>query len=297
MDIQIVATDVDGTLLNTNHELPQENLEVIKEIINIGKHVVIATGRPPLEVQNLLEEIGMPLPIICANGAVILDEKCKEIAKDCLTVDNVRNVVYLLDYMGFYQEIYTSKGNFIKNFRNPRHANEMLKIMLDSHPNRTMEGLLSFLNERIERGSLFLVNDYDEFLCREDIEYYKIFGVNTDDTMIEKAKEIIEKDFDLAVTTSWSNNIEINTLTASKGNALLTYAELLGCSRGQTMAIGDYLNDFPMLEKAGLSIAMGNAHEKIKEKCDYVTGTNDEGGWSDAIRKFMIENKGGKFST
>ncbi|MDF2558255.1 MAG: family phosphatase [Bacillales bacterium] len=291
MDIQIVATDVDGTLLDSNHELPKENLEVIKEVKSVGKHVVIATGRPPLEVHSLLEEIGLPLPIICANGAVILDEIGKEIAKDCLSTEDVRKAIYALDCNGFYQEIYTSKGNFIKDFRNPKHANEMLKVMLETHPNRTMEGLIAFLNERINRGALFLVDDYEEILCRGDIEYYKIFGVHSSDSTIEKVKNIIEDEFNLAVTTSWSNNIEINTLTASKGNALLTYAKLLGCKRNQTMAIGDYLNDLPMLEAAGISIAMGNAHQMIKEKCDFVTGTNNEGGWSNAIRKFMLENR------
>lgn len=289
MDIQIVATDVDGTLLNAKHDLPQENLEVIKEIKKAGKHVIIATGRPPLELDNLLEQIGIPIPVICANGAVILDEEKKEIAKDCLSTNEVRSAINLLERNGFYQEIYTSKGNFIKDFRDPKHENQMLKIMLETHPGDTLEGLIAYLNERVERGSLHLVDDYEEFLTREDIEYYKIFGLNSDDDIIKRVWSVVEKELGLAATSSWLNNIEINTRTASKGNALLTYAKKMGYKPEQTMAIGDYFNDLPMLEKAGFSIAMGNAHDSIKEKCDYVTGSNNEGGWSSAIRKFMLE--------
>ena len=90
------------------------------------------------------------------------------------------------------------------------------------------------------------------------------------------------------VTSSLSNNLEVNAVGADKGGALLRLAELLGIRQEATMAFGDGENDISMLRMAGIGVAMENAEDHVKEAADYVTVTNNEAGVAAALRKFVL---------
>ena len=92
----------------------------------------------------------------------------------------------------------------------------------------------------------------------------------------------------ILVTSSLSNNLEINATGANKGDALLQLAEYLGIKQEETMAFGDGENDITMLRTAGIGVAMGNAEPSVKAAADYVTVTNNEAGVAAAIRKFVL---------
>ena len=89
------------------------------------------------------------------------------------------------------------------------------------------------------------------------------------------------------MTSSTGNNIELNVRTAHKGNALRRFAEHLGLTLGNCMAFGDGMNDFTMVEAAGLGVAMANAEDEVKRVARYVTLSNDEGGVAAALAKFL----------
>ncbi|HDR8095235.1 TPA: HAD hydrolase family protein, partial [Bacillus cereus] len=93
---------------------------------------------------------------------------------------------------------------------------------------------------------------------------------------------------DLAITSSYWHNLEINHRDAQKGNGLYTLAEHLNISVENTVAIGDGLNDVSMMEKANISIAMGNAVEEIKAMCKYETLSNEEHGVAHALYKYVM---------
>lgn len=105
----------------------------------------------------------------------------------------------------------------------------------------------------------------------------------------KNAWELLKKRNDVLVTSSLYNNLEINGLGASKGDALLRLASMLNLPRESTMACGDGDNDFSMIRLAGIGVAMGNGEEKIKEIADYVTGSNDESGVAQAIEALILD--------
>ena len=89
------------------------------------------------------------------------------------------------------------------------------------------------------------------------------------------------------ISSSFSNNLEINALGATKGEAIARLAAHLGLDRGQTMGFGDGGNDMTMMTMAGIGVAMENAVEELKEQADYITLSNDEDGVAAALEHFL----------
>ena len=92
----------------------------------------------------------------------------------------------------------------------------------------------------------------------------------------------------IKVTSSTWNNLELNIATAHKGNSLKRFAEYLGYTLDNCMALGDGTNDLSMIEAAGLGVAMSNAHPLVLAAADHVTVSNDEDGVAKAIRDFVL---------
>jgi Cof subfamily protein (haloacid dehalogenase superfamily) len=102
------------------------------------------------------------------------------------------------------------------------------------------------------------------------------------------AEAVTQRFPSIKATSSTWNNLELNIATAHKGNALKRFAEHLGYTLDNCMALGDGTNDLTMIEAAGLGVAMSNAHPLVLAAADHVTVTNDEDGVARAIRDFVL---------
>ena len=108
-------------------------------------------------------------------------------------------------------------------------------------------------------------------------------------SVLGNVKGEIEAKFpEIKVTASTWNNLELNIKSAHKGNALKRFAEHLGLTLDNCMAFGDGMNDFTMVEAAGLGIAMANAEPEVKRVAKYVTLSNDEDGVAKGIDKWIF---------
>ena len=107
----------------------------------------------------------------------------------------------------------------------------------------------------------------------------------------EQMKKLPELFPGLTASSSLKNNIEINSVTAGKGPALLALAESLGLERSETVAFGDGSNDLSMIRAAGLGVAMANAEESVKAAAGLITGSNREAGVAQAIWKLLAEEE------
>jgi 5-amino-6-(5-phospho-D-ribitylamino)uracil phosphatase len=115
------------------------------------------------------------------------------------------------------------------------------------------------------------------------------FGYYTEDAeQLERIRESIGSVGVFEMTNSHPCNIELNPVGVSKASGLRKVCQLLGLSMDEVVAMGDSLNDAAMLKEAGLGIAMGNAQDEVKQLADAVTGTNEESGVAQAIRKYML---------
>ena len=150
---------------------------------------------------------------------------------------------------------------------------------------------IAMTSARFESLPIKIVDNMKEYILRDDIKVLKIIGFNnTDPDILEKVSaELIDKPT-LNVTSSGTNNIEINHIDAQKGIAVKKIAEMLNIPLSQAMTIGDNFNDLSMIQEAGVSFAMENAVDELKQAAKYIADTNINSGVGKAIRRAIDEN-------
>jgi Cof subfamily protein (haloacid dehalogenase superfamily) len=283
--MKLIAIDMDGTLVNKQLKVTKENSKVIKEAINDGHHVVIATGRSYDEARHTLEDAELHLPLICVNGAEIRSKEWEILSSIPLQFSQYEDIKRILDEEDIYYELYTSKGTYTDD---REKAYEVMKdIVITSNPEATDDDIQKAALRRFRLGLVSVVGDFEKLLNQKDIEVYKFLAFSSDNAKLKRAFQHLQAVDALAVSSSADNNLEITNSEAQKGVALKRFAELKGIPLENTMAIGDNYNDVSMLEIAGFPVAMGNAVDEIKEMAAFVTKENDQSGVAFAIQKFL----------
>lgn len=274
MSYKLVVTDMDGTFLNSNHEISDENLKIVKELNNRGILFSIATGRLDTMIKVYLKQIGNVNPVISCNGAL------------------VRNVA-----MGkFYYSEPIKREDYIKVIDICK-ANNIIFDVYGEYAiySETKEGRIKYFldyNEKLneeDRVELRVVDNIYNALDKEE-KIYKVLISNQDPKKLEAIKEEINKINGVDAYRSASFLLDVMACGVTKGRAVENLAEILEIKREEIIAIGDNHNDLSMLEYAGFSIAMGNAEECVKNIADLITASNDEDGVAKALKKiFNIE--------
>jgi Cof subfamily protein (haloacid dehalogenase superfamily) len=283
--MKLIAIDMDGTLVNKQLKVTKENSKVIKEALNDGHHVVIATGRSYDEARHTLEDAELHLPLICVNGAEIRSKEWEILSSIPLQFSQYEDIKRILDEEDIYYELYTSKGTYTDD---REKAYEVMKdIVITSNPEATDDDVQKAALRRFRLGLVSVVGDFEKLLNQKDIEVYKFLAFSSDNAKLKRAFQHLQAVDALAVSSSADNNLEITNSEAQKGVALKRFAKLKGIPLENTMAIGDNYNDVSMLEIAGFPVAMGNAVDEIKEMAAFVTKENDESGVAFAIQKFL----------
>ncbi|WLR51247.1 Cof-type HAD-IIB family hydrolase [Bacillus tianshenii] len=287
--VQCIALDMDGTLVNSNLIIHEENAKAIEYARNRGIEVVVATGRSYPEAKDVLYNAGIHCPIICVNGSEIRDSEGRIIEKVGLERDTFQKIRTRLEGSELYYEVYTDQGTFTNDYEKALAV--MIDVYLSAGDTKDYEQLLQGAKARFEHGLITHVEHYDELLQKEDLTIYKVLAFSFDQEKLKRAKEEVMFINGLAVSASAKENIEITSKHAQKGIALEKFTAARGLSLKETMAVGDNYNDVSMLEAVGHSVAMGNAPDDIKELCDMVTTKNDEHGVAQAIHHVLKNQK------
>lgn len=285
--IKLIATDMDGTLLNAAHEISQENQEAIKFAQEHGITVVIATGRAFYEANIPVAETDLKVPYICLNGAEVRDETFNIMSTSHLNHSLVSKITSTLKEKDIYYQVYTNRGIYTEN---PQRDLEIyIDIAERAGQKADVEKIENSIQKRIDNGTLKIVDNYDKI---EDIPgelIMKILAFDSDLGKIDLVGQELAQSPNLAVSSSSRGNLEITHSDAQKGIALSTIAKQLGIDLKDVMALGDNLNDVSMLERVGYSVAMDNAAPEVKTVAKYVTDSNENSGVGKAIMKFLKE--------
>lgn len=285
--IKLIATDMDGTLLNAAHEISQENQEAIKFAQEHGITVFIATGRAFYEANTPVAETDLKVPYICLNGAEVRDETFNIMSTSHLNHSLVSKITSTLKEKDIYYQVYTNRGIYTEN---PQRDLEIyIDIAERAGQKADVEKIENSIQKRIDNGTLKIVDNYDKI---EDIPgelIMKILAFDSDLGKIDLVGQELAQSPNLAVSSSSRGNLEITHSDAQKGIALSTIAKQLGIDLKDVMALGDNLNDVSMLERVGYSVAMDNAAPEVKTVAKYVTDSNENSGVGKAIKKFLKE--------
>ncbi|MEH7155443.1 Cof-type HAD-IIB family hydrolase [Neobacillus drentensis] len=279
--IKCIATDMDGTLLNSVQQISAANREAILKAQSQGIEVVVATGRSYQEATYVLGEAGLTCPVICVNGAEVRSKEGEVLSATSIGKDLAREVAARLTGKEVYFEVYTNEGAYTVD---PDKAVSILvDIVMSANPEVNRDEITEAAGARIRDGLIHTIEDYELLFANEEYQIYKLLAFSFDKVKLEAANQALAGLTELAIASSGHENIEITHRDAQKGIALEWFVSAKGITLAETMAIGDNYNDVSMLKKAGRSVAMGNAGYEIKSLCDVITDTNEENGVAKAI--------------
>jgi len=278
MGYKMVCIDIDGTLLNTKHLVTQRTKDILLKIHELGIHIVISTGRMYTDAEYYSNLIGVKSPVIASNGAVIKEKNNdKVIYKDVLGEKlslELLEMFHKHDIQPYFCTPYRFYyGNIL--FKCYYLATKLFRTR--SNP-LDMEYVISW-------------DQWREILHKEKDNIVKCEIIYRDVTLITELQKELKQNLQLEIVDSSRYNIEITRKGVSKGKAVAMLATFYNLKREEIITIGDSENDLSMIEYAGLGIAMGNGTERVKEKADYVTDSNDNEGVANALNKFILNNR------
>lgn len=285
--IKLIATDMDGTLLNAAHEISEENIQAIEYAQSQGITVVIATGRAFYEANTPVAQTDLKVPYICLNGAEVRDESFNISSTSNLNRELIDRITDILNRDNIYYQIYTNIGIYTENPQ--RDLDIYIDIAERAGQKADVDKIKAGIQKRIDNGTLKVVDNYDKIKDTPGEIVMKILAFDSDLDKIDRVSEELSQSGSLAVSSSSRGNIEITHADAQKGIALQTIADRLQVDMSEVMAIGDNLNDISMLERAGYSVAMANATSEVKATAKFETESNEDSGVGKAIMKLLKE--------
>lgn len=267
---------MDGTLLNSRHEVSEHTRNVIKKAHDLGVHIIITTGRLYANAEAYSNYIGVKSPVIASNGAVIRGiERDEIIYKSIFDEKLCVKLLNIFDQYNAKPAFNTPDRVYIQSLK--------LKLFLK------FIKLHGRLNKTFKISYVPTKRYWFRIFSKETNNIVKCELIDKDSEKLRNIREELLDIEDIEIVSSSGHNIEITKKGVSKGGAVASLAEYYNIKREEIMAIGDSENDLSMIEFAGTGIAMGNAIEKVKEKACYITDTNDNDGVAKAISKFVLD--------
>jgi len=263
--IALVVSDIDGTLINSNHEVTPATRRAAGKLLDRGIALSLASSRPPRSIEPIALALGLRAPFASFNGGLLMTEAGEVVAESQLAPAVTARIKVIADELGVDVWLY------------------------DAHdwwaPNRN-----AFV-EREEHTAGFsaVLDGYAERLARP---VNKLTVVGRPELVGEAERRVLSA---LAAEVSASRSkprfLDITAYGWHKGAVVPRLAGLCGVSREQVAVIGDGPNDVDMFKEAALSIAMGQAVDEVRAHADRVTASNDDEGWARGIEQFVLQGE------
>ena len=269
--VKIITIDLDGTLFDYDKKISLENKKALAKAKEAGIKIVIATGRPLSGVMPTLKELGLTSKddyVIIYNGAKVFNVGTGEIIfSSSITGKTVK-------------ELYHESLRLNVHFHAFRLNEELIT---DRHnPYTDVEATINHTPDIL----------YDIDTIKDDELFLKAMLVDEDSNVTRVMKEINPKYYqEFSMLRSARIFLEFLNKNTDKGQALVAIAKHLNIPLSDTMAIGDAGNDMPMIEAAGIGVAMENAYPEVKKVANFITKSNLENGVAYAINKLLFEEK------
>ncbi len=276
MKYKLIAIDLDGTLLDDEKNISMEDRNVLKKLLDKGYEIVIATGRRYWSAKRFVRDVNNGLVILANNGNIVRRSKDDTVlikkylnVKDFHTLLNEgrKKGLYPIVHVDNYYEGYDILIELDRN--NPKYGDYMT---FNTERYKQVDNLLNVKEPKVL--TVVYVGKKDELkgFCRRINEKYPK----------KYSSHIIYN------ITSSGGLLEMMHPLGCKWLSLKEYAEKIGISREEIIAIGDDNNDIEMIKKSGLGIAMKNGTEMVKKSADIITEkTNNESGLAHILKKVL----------
>ncbi|WP_440209954.1 Cof-type HAD-IIB family hydrolase [Actinobacillus pleuropneumoniae] len=245
-----VFSDIDGTLLNTAHQITPLTRQAIQSVMQKGIPFIPVSARPPLAITPYTQQLQSYYPIICYSGALILDQDLSQLYSVVIEQADLNRLDLLLEkYQHLSINHYAGIDWLTNDLENEWTVQES-----------EITGL-----QAVEKTKN--LTDVHKILVMGEAE------------QIQSLEKLLKQQLPhLAIHRSKNEYLEIMNKQATKSNAIRFMEAILNVNQDQVIAFGDNFNDLDMLQYAGLSVAMGNAPEEIKAAAKRVTLSNNDDG-------------------
>ena len=267
--IYLVAVDMDGTLLHNDKSISDYTINVLRKIVEKGILLVPASGRPLNGMKAaVLNNVKGIKYAICSNGAMLMDvQKEKSISETGIPIEKALEALTYLEQFPVAVYVHTDRGTFRAEGWEKTGLSEKYPYI------------------RFSEGN---VKNLREFLRTSRVNVMKMGAYVLTDNLAQKLLEKGSPIPGIAFLRTGDGIIELNSTNASKGNALYILCEKLGIQLENVLAIGDNENDISMLQAAGISVAMENAEDDVKQAAKFVAGHNEEDGAAHFLEEWVL---------
>lgn len=254
-----VFSDMDGTLLNSQHQISPKTQDAIRRVIQKGIPFIPVSARPPYAITPYTEQLQTQQAIVCYSGALILDKNLTALYSVTIEEQDLQQIILALSsYQNISINFYAGLNWFTDQVDNKWIQQEI--DITQTHP-QAIPATLTQVHKILVMG---------------------------ESEQIQRAEQELQQQFpQLSIHRSKSEYLEIMHQAATKSNAIRFMEGYLNVQAENVIAFGDNFNDLDMLQYAGLSIAMGNAPAEIKAAAKEITASHDEDGIALILEKWF----------
>ena len=271
MNYELIAFDMDGTLLDTRKRVLPSSTAAIDEALAAGKAVAICSGRCPKMIELDQASFGGVRYAICCNGSIIYDLfEHRVLSSESLDHEVIVAAVKALGDEDAMVDVFLGRGYFCQTSH------------IENMPHYSMG-----IYQDMYRATATQVEDIRATLLDPAARYQKFIFHFASPEARARVRARVE-DLPVELADSEIASLEFSPAGVDKGSGLLALADLLGVPHEATIAVGDADNDLPMLRAAGLAVAMGNANENVRAATNVTVADNDSDGCAEAIRRFLL---------
>jgi len=274
-NIRLLATDIDGTLLNPEFKISEGDLSALRRAHATGIEIVLVTGRRHTFALPIAKQLGFDLWLISSNGAVTRSLTGETFHRDMMPAETCRRLC------GAMQEF---RGNTVLTFDKETKGAIVLERMdeLGTSIRRWLEKNMEYIEFVVPIEKALVTNPVQAMFCgtmvRMSTALTALEQAGIDGMVTVLRTEYPERDLSM---------IDVLNAGCSKGHALERWAAYRGYRREEVMAVGDNHNDVEMLEFAGHPVIMGNACEELRSRGWTVTLPNDQCGVAAALEPIL----------
>ena len=263
--VQLVIADVDGTLVTQDKVLTERARDAVRRMLAAGIAFTITSGRPPMGMKMLIEPLALKDPIAAFNGGVIVRPDLSVLEQHLLPQAAAQRACEIIAQHGLDVWLYTDRDWFVRKRQAPHVDREEWTVKFPPKVAPSYDGLL---------GSTA-----------------KLVGVSDDYAAVARCEKDVQNECGAEVSASRSQPyyLDVTHPEANKGAVVTTLAQMLKIPPDKIATIGDGPNDVLMFRRSGVSIAMGNASDEVKKAATFVTASNQDEGFAQAMERLVLQ--------
>ena len=280
--IKLIASDLDGTIIDSKHIIPNDNLKAVNDLKKANIPFVVCTGKTYSISKDICKNLNATFGIF-GNGSQIIDLTTgEEISRKILTFDEVKSCFSIIKKYNLHVHAYTENGIITTNLEYMDLRNSIL------FPNKInfeiVDSVLDYLQK--QKSTIFkliLSSSFNLSRVKDELEKTTNLTITHISKTGKYRDKIIDKEYEY---------LDISPLNVTKGKALEVLSQYLELNKEDILSVGDNINDIDMFRASGIGAAVNNAYDEVKQVANYVaTNSAENAGFAEVVYKYIKRDR------